>query len=270
MRWDPPQEEPGVVQAGRMLLVVPSLDAQCVACTRRGQRCRNGIISCRGFFIEGATLLWCTRGVLPVWVFSDTKEDLRVWTEQRCSVHDTPEATDHTAPEWYRFDPDRDAAFIWPFPVLPRMPAPPQEWARASWELTQLWEIGHRQHLSRRARVFTTPGHALEPAPGSPAATAFAALEQILACHHDLPALDWTLTATCELTGVLPGTPVTDLDERREAFTAWAGRLHAVHRSEHRRKGYLDLRAHTADGAPVPVRLRADINDSIASTGRTP
>lgn len=266
MQWHPHQDEPTIVQAGRNLLVVPGLDPQCVARTRRGQRCKNGIISYSGGDLhdqDRPALLWSTRGVLPVWRTRNTSE-VQVWTEQRCPLHDTPEATDHTAPEWYRFDPDRDTGFIRPFPPLPRMPSPPHEWTRASWELTQLWDIGTRQHHGHPAGALNEPGWKLEPAPASPTAAAFAALEQILAVHHDLPALDWTLTADGQLVGVLPEKPVTDPQERTEAFTAWAGRLGAAHRTERRRKGYLDLRARTDTDAPVPVHLQADIDDYLA------
>lgn len=75
-------------------------------------------------------------------------------------------------------------------------------------------------------------------------------MEQILARHHDLPALDRTLTTTGNLGGRVSDEPVTDLNKRRFAFATWSDRLHAVHRSEHRMKGYLDLRARTDADAP--------------------
>ncbi|MEV6818444.1 hypothetical protein AB0M72_06785 [Nocardiopsis dassonvillei] len=267
MQWHPQQDAPHVVQAGRDLLVVPSLDLQCVARTRQRQRCKNGIISNRGGDLhdqDRPAVLWSTRGLLPVWRTRNTTEEVRMWTEQRCSVHETPEATDHTAPEWYRFDPDRDTAFIRPFPPLPRMPTPPQHWTRASWELTQLWEIGEGKHHGRPAGAFTTPGWDLEPAPASPTTTALAALEQILARHHDLPALDWALTCTGELVAILPQKPVTDRDERHQAFTDWVRHLRAERSSQNRGKGYLHLRARTGDDALVPVLLQVDIDDGIA------
>jgi hypothetical protein len=247
------------------VLVVPSLDPQCVARTRRGQRCKNGIISHRGASLydqDRPSLLWSTHGLLPVWRVRADPEEIRAWTEQRCSLHDTPEATDHTAPEWYRFDSDRDTAFIRPLPPWPRLPALPREWSTASQELGDLWGIGHVQHHGPPAGAFIAPGWLLESALASPTITALAALEKILAGAHDLPALDWTLNADGRLAGSLPDEPVIGLDERKEAFALWAHHLGAAHRTEHRRKGYLELRARV-EGA-VPVTLQTLIADGIA------
>ncbi|SHK99523.1 hypothetical protein SAMN05421803_1582 [Nocardiopsis flavescens] len=265
MQWHPRHEEPTVLQIRRELLIVPSLDPQCVARTRRGQRCKNGIISHRGASLydqDRPSLLWSTRGLLPVWRARADPEEIRAWTEQRCSLHDTPEATDHTAPEWYRFDPDRDTAFIRPLPSWPRLPALPREWSTASQELGDIWGIGHVQHHGPPAGAFIAPGWLLEPAPASSTAAAMAALEEILAGAHGLPTLDWTLTADGRLAGALPDEPVTDLDERGDAFARWAHHLGAAHRTEHRRKGYLELHAR-AEG-PVPVTLQTFIADGIA------
>ena len=99
---------PVLVERGgeRRLYVFASLDGggQCTARTRKGRRCRNDA------WEEGQLSLFSTRyvgdrvlhiyGPLPV-------DRVERYLEQRCPVHDTPDAVDACAPEWELFDPER-------------------------------------------------------------------------------------------------------------------------------------------------------------------
>lgn len=129
------------------LLVVPTVDLQCVARTKARRRCRNRVRDGRQDRLYGDTTLhWYTHGLITVYAMDGSPEALRVWREQHCPTHDTPDAVDECAVEWRPYSAEQDLDFfLQPIPPLPLIPEPEQEWTEVPEWLLQLWRVGHGQ-----------------------------------------------------------------------------------------------------------------------------
>lgn len=94
----------------RRLYVFPDVEGgQCTGQTKRRNRCHNptwdqGQVAPYGKTPVGRYTV-PHYGPLPASV-------ARVYLEQRCRVHNTPDAVAYCAPEWERFDPQRHGQFL--------------------------------------------------------------------------------------------------------------------------------------------------------------
>lgn len=134
-------------QHGAQWIVAPSDLPQCVARTRKNQRCKNVIMETfeRRLRVE-RTVVWTRAGVLELHPLRGEPDALRLWLEQRCSVHDTPESVDECAVEWRPYSAEHDGPrFTRAIPALPIWPEPTEDWEEVPQWMEELWQIARHQ-----------------------------------------------------------------------------------------------------------------------------
>lgn len=117
--WPPDGDASLVLFPGNRMLVLPYglYWLRCVARTRAGKRCRNGVDN------ETGALDWqqaySARGVVGYRDASRVPASLaQKLLDQHCMVHDSPDVADAEAPEWERFDPGgRHASLVSPLHI---------------------------------------------------------------------------------------------------------------------------------------------------------
>ncbi|MER6655240.1 hypothetical protein ABT248_32465 [Streptomyces sp. NPDC000971] len=101
------------------LWINPAGDAhalQCVARTRKGDRCQNPVEY--GQILGHHEFQLGSAGYVQAYGSPwgpDTGVDVDRWLAQHCTTHDSPDVTDAAVPELRRFNVRRDASYIRPY-----------------------------------------------------------------------------------------------------------------------------------------------------------
>ncbi|SNT65871.1 hypothetical protein SAMN05421812_12817 [Asanoa hainanensis] len=104
---------PDLVQLGDRIWYLPDgmIELRCIArVVQKRRRCRNAVETSQ---MAGWTQLRSDRGLITVYDCGGLDDaTVRRWLEQHCTVHDSPDAVDFSAPEWEPFDPVRHAEMV--------------------------------------------------------------------------------------------------------------------------------------------------------------